>query len=434
MDIDDILSKIDEKLRSKVSSVYNKLIGEGKRPDVAIVRAFNRVVAGKDSVDWNIDSILKQLKSNRFHVDYLHSDKITLNPNDLEQKDGFYLAPLSLTVSGVNLNLQYKSSAEIKKTVDRQGGWVIPSVNDHPEELLFNEETNDYEWRVEPKDFEISGFVTDLEIIDMPDDELGITGVDHIPVEFPELLDNWGVSIGYLADQDYTGGSYKDSEYWISQSNITIVHNARMITQRPSIPPEHPKGQSIGAGYGVINKKDTKLDITVTHNNKVSNISIDDDIGGTGMNDKEIEAMKTELDELRAKVKANDDSKLDKKLADAVAKSTDLQTQIDTIQAESDKKDATIKGLEDQVKELAPFKAEIDAKVAEQKQKVVDEFKSLFVKDGKPMYDDDWVGKRDVEVLQVMIDTVKGQKDFKPAPKGSKGTDGYKPKCNWDVK
>jgi len=314
-----ILEGLPDKIIKQVEDLFNKGIEEGLNIDIAMIRAFNPIVAGKDAIDLNKFLRSKLGESRCVETDNWGTEQDFIDPDKVPNDGEFYHVPVTLTVSGVNLNDMYKSVDTLKETAKAQENWIIPSINDHMEDWELDGESGDWVPRVEPKDHEISGFVYGVHGVDLDNGEYAIRGTDMIPMGVPELLENYGVSIGYDANFDYSPGEYKDTQYHAEQTDIRIVHNARMIDQRPSIPQKEQKGKAVGAGYGEGVQKDSS-----SHDDKGQGVmptasgQVDPEEKEQGddimPNDKEkdqiIEDLKVERDELQLKLDSIDQKSL----------------------------------------------------------------------------------------------------------------------------
>lgn len=460
MDIEKVLKGLPKNVASSVKGAYESLIGT-MAPDLAMVRAFNRTVLGHDAVlearSWT-------------HKDWLKR-KDKLDPKTLPQDENFYYVPLTMTVSGVNYNMAYKSIDELKKTAKEQANHIIPSVNDHPS------------GGVEVADHEVSGFTFGVHIEDLDNDEVAIRGIDAIPKGYPELLDTYGVSIGYTADQEEneTGAKYKDAEYWWEQKNINIVHLARMLKQRPSIPPDVPKyakGEAHGAGYdkdetfkceciecgykmeseehcdtlecpecgGKMRReerpgpgKESKLQSSGS-----GQLSQVDETGNAVPETDPPPALEDTEEKLKGdkKIMPKDETEQkDKVLQDLQTENTDLKSKVSELegQANTDK----VVALEDRVKELEvqlKDAEEANLKLAEANNvlkpkadlyeagelKVRETLEKDFKETFGDRFPDEEIAKRDSKWLQDLITTVKEQSSFSPSP--NEGKDGKKAK------
>ena len=328
-----VLKGLPDKIMKKISDLFDKGIEEGLNADIALIRAFNPIVAGKDSYDLN-EFLRRKLGNARYYEADQYKDEADKIDPDLIQNDGeFYHVPVTLTTSGVNLNGAFKSAETLKKTAKRQENWIIPSINDHMDDWVWDEEKQDYYPRIEPKDLEISGFVYGIHGVELDNGEYAVRGIDMIPMGVPDILDNHGVSIGYDAKFIDGKGEYKGSEYYYEQTDITIVHNARMIDQRPSIPPKAPEGQAFGAGY----PEELQIDSSDEHGKRSlpqkPGIDREEKNGDDTMNDKDkekdqaIETLTAERDELQVKLDSIDQKKL-----------TDRIEELETMDKESEKK------------------------------------------------------------------------------------------------
>lgn len=223
-----VIASVPESIRDKFKQAYEELKNKYGRPDLAVVKAFQRAA--------QMDSTSLQI-CNEITAD--------ASPTLLGEDKNFWYRKVTLTTEGVNLNGFYKPREELEKTGLMQADHVIPTVNDHPEDPGAG-------IRVKPKDDEISGFVFGIRGEEGEDGKYRLVGIDAIPKDRPELLLVKGVSIGYVADIDMTPGEYKGVEYKGIQRNITLVHLARMVEQAPSCPPKvpgAPPGLAVGCGY-----------------------------------------------------------------------------------------------------------------------------------------------------------------------------------------
>ncbi len=347
-----ILKGLPDKIIKQVEDLFNKGLEEGLNIDIAMIRAFNPIVAGKDAIDLNKFLRSKLGGSRCVEYDSWKTEQDEIDPDKVPNDGEFYHVPVTLTVSGVNLNEMFKSVDTLKKTAKTQENWIIPSINDHMEDWEMDEESGDWVPRVEPKDHEISGFVYGLHGVDLDNGEYAIRGTDMIPMGVPELLKNYGVSIGYDAKFEYKPGEYKDTPYYAEQTDIIIVHNARMIDQRPSIPQKEPKGQAVGAGYGEGVQTDSS-----SHDNGQGVMP-----EATGHDDQE------EQD--------GDDNMPDKKDKDQVIK--DLEVERDELQTKLDSIDQ--KSLKDQIKVLETKDQESEKKILDMETKATAQ-KEVFDKE-----------------------------------------------------
>lgn len=226
VNIRSVMASIPEALREKFQTIYDELLKKYGKPDLAIVRAFQKAL---------------QADAVAGHTVLYCEATADADPSLLGEDKNFWYRRVTLTVEGVNLNGMYKPREELEKTAERQADHIIPSVNDHPEDGQ----------RIHPKDEEVSGFVFGIRG-EEKDGKYRLVGIDAIPKDRPDLLQVKGVSIGYVADLEMTPGNYGGVDYVAVQRNITLVHLARMVQQQPSCPvsvPAGPPGLAVGCGY-----------------------------------------------------------------------------------------------------------------------------------------------------------------------------------------
>jgi len=414
MKLDELLNKFPDKIKTKIKELYEKNIKAKMNPDIALVRAFNPVVVGKDSFqDDIVKSLVKNLKG---HIDYdqWKVEKDTINPENVANDGEFYYVPVTLTVSGVNKNGAYKSIDTIKETAKAQDGWIIPSINDHMEDWVWDEKKNEMVPRVEPFNHEISGVTFGLHGEDRDDGEYVIRGIDMIPMGNPELLENYGVSIGYICDFKDEAGVYKDTEYWFEQTNLRIVHNARMINQRPSIPEKlPPPGQAWGAGYNDQHlAQASPPEGALGEEEPIRPKGDMNTMEGDEKKDQEIADLRKQVQDLTAQLKAKEDSALQDRLKASEDRVQELENQLQA----SEKK---VVEMDKELPSLRKAKEELDAIRQSRRDALVKKFKDAF-----PDFTDEEISKRSDEWLMDLLKVKTGDAEFDTVPPAEGSTAG----------
>lgn len=381
-------------------------------PDVAVVLSFEKAILGKNAVNFFKDAFLNNQRQ------LIHNTKVS--PDEVPKveinEQEFFLVPKMITVSGVNLNLQFKSKEETKKIAKNQKGHIIPCINDHPAN-----------GGVEVKNHEISGFIFGIHDRELPDGEVGIFGIDAVPAEFPELLDTFGDSIGYRREVKAGYNTYKEMAYFEEESDITIIHNARMVNQIPAVPPDQPKyqeGEAHGVGIRpeliggdpVIQKMIESLNANIPvkgspeDGQKINNFM--------RTQEKEVNSMEPEELEKQNKKLSQDLLEAQNKIKELEAKDTQgalnsKDETINTLNSKIEEQTNSIKELETKnaelngkVEELKPFKEQVDAINQENRNKAVVEFKKTM-KDQLNYWTDEKIEGTDTNTLVDVMNAFK---------------------------
>jgi hypothetical protein len=217
------LSRIPDDIKGEFLALQEQFMRKyADRPDLARVRSFRKAVG--------LDALLKVQapKGEEQWEDYTIQDDAWLDEDEF-----FKYRRIIATASGVNKNKLYKPVDAIEALADLQQDWTIPMTNDHPDDL-------------HPEDDVISGFMVIVGSQALDKGEVGIVALEAVPKGDKDALSARSFSIGYYAKEDRKSGVYKGKAYEAVQSDLFIIHNARMVTQQAS----NPRATVIDQGKG----------------------------------------------------------------------------------------------------------------------------------------------------------------------------------------